>query len=78
MTVEKCPWHDDLVSDVKCIKKIQRERPCQVHTTEIGHLVEASRGQWKEINKLKIVVYTAAPITGLLAFIGSLLGQYLK
>jgi hypothetical protein len=75
----ECPVHDTVVQDITRIKNNQDGRPCQDHTAQLTALTKTGEAQWKEINRLKVLVYTGA---GAMAFVGSLAGsvisKYLK
>ncbi len=82
---EYCPVHKIFERDITDIKERQEKRPCQTHTAEISSLVKAdtdfkneNKEQWIAINRLRIMVYMGAGATGVLAFLGSILGTYLK
>lgn len=80
-----CPVHGDLQAKIAKIEGRQDARHCQAHEAQIGGLVDditridrINESQWTKIDRLTILVYSAGPITALLAFLGSLLGAYLK
>lgn len=82
---ELCSVHEILQQDIRDIKKKQEGRPCQTHTEKVLGLERAdsriendNKDQWVAINKLRIMVYMGAGATGILAFLGSVLGTYLK
>jgi hypothetical protein len=81
MAIETCPFHN-LIQDQ--VTK-QSERPCDVHTTKIAALEKEdsrldsdNQRQWTEINKLKFLVYSGVGAAGVLSFLGSLLGAFIK
>ncbi len=82
---EYCPVHKIFERDITDIKERQEKRPCQTHTAEISSLVKAdvkfekeNSEQWTAINRLRIMVYMGAGATGVLAFLGSVLGTYMR
>ncbi len=82
---EFCPLHEMIQKDITDIKGRQEGRPCQTHTAEITalgksekRLEDDNRDQWTAINRLRAMVYMGAGATGILAFLGSILGTYLK
>ncbi len=59
--------------------------PCQSHEERIKSLKEAeermfkgNNEQWVAINGLRKMVYMGAGATGVLAFLGSILGTYMR
>ncbi len=70
---------DELIlDDLRKIKDKQDKRPCSEHTVKIEGLLKSDDEQWVAINKLRAMVYMGAGATGVLAFLGSILGTYLK
>jgi hypothetical protein len=80
-----CPLHPVIAEDLRTIKMNQDKRPCQDHTARLNHLEkedmkihETNNEQWTAINRLRVMVYMGAGATGVLAFLGSILGTFLK
>jgi len=80
-----CPVHKEITGELTLIKTRQETRHCQAHEAQIRGLVDdiirvdkVNDAQWLKIDRLMIMVYSAGPVTALLAFLGSLLGTYLK
>ncbi len=74
-----------LQQDIRDVKRKQEGRPCQTHTAEISNLAKTdidfkneNKEQWIAINRLRIMVYMGAGATGVLAFLGSIVGAYIK
>jgi len=71
--------------DIGEIKTKQDGRRCVLHESDIFHLREDmgevkldNREQWTAINKLRWVVAMGAGGAGVLAFLGSIIGAWLK
>ena len=80
-----CPVHLEVQSTIREIKAKQDSQHCLTHESDIRHLQEAvvdikiiHRDQWSAINKLRWVVAMGAGGAGVLAFLGSIIGAWLK
>lgn len=80
-----CPIHERMQEDLRDIKLRQDARKCVIHESDINHLREGmgevkldNREQWVAINKLRWVVAMGAGGAGVLAFLGSIIGAWLK
>jgi len=80
-----CPLHETVQRDIERIKSKQGERPCQGHDERIKSMEKSeermtrdNNDQWDAINNLRKMVYMGAGAAGVLAFLGSIIGGYLK
>ncbi|TRZ44514.1 hypothetical protein D4S03_11965 [bacterium] len=80
-----CPVHETVQRDIETIKSKQDGRPCQGHDERIKSLGKSeermsrdNNDQWDAINSLRKMVYMGAGAAGVLAFLGSIIGGYLK
>jgi hypothetical protein len=80
-----CPGHPEVAKDLREIKQKQMDRPCGENTARITALERAdtrmeedNKDQWSAINNLRRLVYMGAGATAILAFLGSVLGAFLK
>ena len=84
--VEKifCAGHQDVIKDLREIKTVQRERPCDGHEARLISLeksddrfIKDSDDQWTAINQLRQNVWFGRGIMAVAAFLGSGLGALL-
>jgi hypothetical protein len=80
-----CPIHHEVSDNLKLILNKQDSRQCQAHEAQIqgleqdiSRIDETNKQQWTKIDRMSNLLYSAAPITALLAFVGSLMGAYLR
>ena len=80
-----CPVHKEVSAELHLIREKQNARHCQAHEAQIhglendvDRIEEVNKDQWTKIDRLSVLIYSAAPITAALAFLGSLLGTYLR
>jgi hypothetical protein len=73
-----CPVHTEVRKDIERIEEVQRRRPCGENTEAINTLKSSDEKQWIKISRLERLVYIGAGGAGVLAFLGSLLGAFLR
>ena len=72
-----CPVHKDVREDIDRIERKQEARLCIAHEVQIKSLEKNNEGQWREINKMKRLVYVGVGIVWVAAFLGSTVGNLL-
>jgi len=82
---EPCSLHAGLQAEINRIKMTQEARPCRENAVRLesikealGEIKDTNSEQWKEIDKLKRLVYMGAGAAGVLAFFGSIIGGFVK
>lgn len=79
MTDIFCPVHGEVKADIEKIEQVQGSRHCIAHEVQIEALEKSDNNQWKEINKLKRLVYIGVGISACVgSIIGNLLLDYIK
>lgn len=78
MTAFLCPVHGQVQQDLDNIQEVQRTRPCTGHEERLKTAETTNKEQWEAINSLRKMVYMGAGATAVLAFLGSILGAFLK
>lgn len=80
-----CPVHGEVQATIKEIRARQEARKCLTNESDIAHLrsdmdkiEKENEKQWTHINSLRRMVYMGAGATGVLAFLGSIFGTWLR
>ena len=73
------PVFKEVKADIDRIEQVQAARHCLAHEVQISTLERSDNNQWKEINKLKRLVYIGVGVSACIgSIVGNLLLDYIK